>query len=531
MARDRDTPSPTRNRDETKEQRKRRRREKRERREVKRVRREARAADGPPSSPSEKRPRKNEDFVDGAPPQQGEGLFVWKKKIEQQRRRGEFVGPHDEVHRREELAAELVTAKQRRAERDAERAEWEAEQALEAREREQEQNADWHRSEATFHGTQHFLRQAIRLRQNRCVGSDSLAKNLRLDLMDVNADEKDPVERLAAMELDLTELEHLAEDVEKELDYIPDFPRDGDNDVFNRQVRVSWWECVKVCVQGMLESSRGGGQEGGVHRAVQGDVDAMLNGKRFEKLVDMEREVSKRLEDGDTGPNCPADEYAEAEFWSAALTRIRRRISELRLTDMNSTLVDERAKRVAALPQEDRPSREVAHQSDDRPAGELDFVDLEAAKGMGSDEEKFCDEVEVHRSRHGPVAGYAWNDKYRPRKPKYYNRVHTGYDWSKYNRTHYDRDNPPPKTVQGYRFNIFYPDLIDSSKTPTYTITKTDNPGVCILTIKAGPPYEDLAFKIVNRQWEHSHRRGYRCSFDKGILRMWFNFQRYRYRR
>lgn len=27
-----------------------------------------------------------------------------------------------------------------------------------------------------------------------------------------------------------------------------------------------------------------------------------------------------------------------------------------------------------------------------------------------------------------------WHDKYKPRKPKYFNRVHTGFEWSKYNR-------------------------------------------------------------------------------------------------
>ena len=43
---------------------------------------------------------------------------------------------------------------------------------------------------------------------------------------------------------------------------------------------------------------------------------------------------------------------------------------------------------------------------------------------------------------------YWWHDKYRPRKPKYFNRVHTGYEWNKYNQTHYDQDNPPPKVVQ-----------------------------------------------------------------------------------
>jgi len=50
--------------------------------------------------------------------------------------------------------------------------------------------------------------------------------------------------------------------------------------------------------------------------------------------------------------------------------------------------------------------------------------------------------------------------------------VHTGYEWNKYNQTHYDHDNPPPKIVQGYKFNIFYPDLVDKSKAPTCSIEK-----------------------------------------------------------
>ena len=33
---------------------------------------------------------------------------------------------------------------------------------------------------------------------------------------------------------------------------------------------------------------------------------------------------------------------------------------------------------------------------------------------------------------------YKWEDKYRPRKPRYFNRVHTGYEWNKYNQTHYE---------------------------------------------------------------------------------------------
>lgn len=29
-----------------------------------------------------------------------------------------------------------------------------------------------------------------------------------------------------------------------------------------------------------------------------------------------------------------------------------------------------------------------------------------------------------------------------------------GFEWNKYNQTHYDTDSPPPKIVQGYKFNV-----------------------------------------------------------------------------
>ncbi len=45
--------------------------------------------------------------------------------------------------------------------------------------------------------------------------------------------------------------------------------------------------------------------------------------------------------------------------------------------------------------------------------------------------------------------------------------LHCSYEWNKYNQTHYDSDNPPPKVVQGYKFNIMYFDLIDKSKVRT----------------------------------------------------------------
>ncbi|XP_063309384.1 splicing factor Cactin-like [Pelobates fuscus] len=155
-----------------------------------------------------------------------------------------------------------------------------------------------------------------------------------------------------------------------------------------------------------------------------------------------------------------------------------------------------------------------------------DIFIRKAKEGMDGDEAQFSVEIPVTSK------AYLWADKYRPRKPRFFNRVHTGFEWNKYNQTHYDFDNPPPKIVQGYKFNIFYPDLIDKRSTPEYFLEAChDNKDFAILRFHAGPPYEDIAFKIVNREWEYSHRHGFRCQFSNGIFQLWFHFKRYRYRR
>jgi len=151
----------------------------------------------------------------------------------------------------------------------------------------------------------------------------------------------------------------------------------------------------------------------------------------------------------------------------------------------------------------------------------------EAERNLDEEEELFNLEETIANP-----SSYSWEDKYRPRKPRYFNRVHTGYEWNKYNQTHYDTDNPPPKVVQGYKFNIFYPDLIDQSKAPTYKIVhEKGNDETVLIHFTAGPPYEDIAFRIVDREWEYSHKRGFRSSFDRGCLSLWFNFRRNFYRK
>ncbi|XP_018836181.1 cactin [Juglans regia] len=185
-------------------------------------------------------------------------------------------------------------------------------------------------------------------------------------------------------------------------------------------------------------------------------------------------------------------------------------------------------KRMAVVREQQRRIQEALAS---KPAPPEDNFELKAMKAMGATEEGdavFGSGAEVNLDSQV----YWWHDKYRPRKPKYFNRVHTGYEWNKYNQTHYDHDNPPPKIVQGYKFNIFYPDLVDKTKAPVYTLEKDGSNGeTCIIRFHAGPPYEDIAFRIVDKEWEYSHKKGFKCTFERGILHVYFNFKRYRYRR
>lgn len=144
---------------------------------------------------------------------------------------------------------------------------------------------------------------------------------------------------------------------------------------------------------------------------------------------------------------------------------------------------------------------------------------------LGDGETIFNDVVQLNNS------DYIWASKYKPRKPRYFNRVKTGYEWNKYNQVHYDMEVPPPKVIQGYKFNIFYPDLIDKTKAPQYTLERSDTPDTCMIRFHAGPPYEDIAFKIVNREWDMTEKAGFKNLFDRGILYLYLNFKRYRYKR
>lgn len=92
---------------------------------------------------------------------------------------------------------------------------------------------------------------------------------------------------------------------------------------------------------------------------------------------------------------------------------------EILTEDKNHRRIEEMRAKVIGQEEEEHFSRE-----------EL-ALRSEARKGMNDDEAEFSVETKLDPQI------YLWSDKYRPRKPRYFNRVHTGFEWNKYNQTHY----------------------------------------------------------------------------------------------
>ena len=268
----------------------------------------------------------------------------------------------------------------------------------------------------------------------------------------------------------------------------------------------------------------------------------------YDKSIDPDPMLQLRPEDKALGP--PED---EGSFLQRIVCTTR---SALIMTDKDQVAERRKTRKMGYVPmrqpvvgnvpvQQSARPRETTHgassarfaavPNEDFSQATKDLYEKEVARGVGENEEIFAGEETVD-TKSKPL----WAGKYRPRKPKYFNRVQMGYEWNKYNQTHYDHDNPPPKVVQGYKFNIFYPDLIDKSKAPTYKIEReggrkkgqsfapAGEEDTCLIRFISGPPYEDIAFRIVDKEWDYSAKRerGFKSSFDKGILQLHFQFKK-----
>ncbi|KAL1239949.1 Stomatin-like protein [Trichinella spiralis] len=463
--------------------------------------------------------------------------FMWQKKYEKEGRMNVTTSELIEENRLRllENQTELDKIREKRLQREAMKNQLE----VLRRERENKEFVNWIKQENTFHLEQARTRSRIRMREGRAKPIDYLATYVS-DGEDQDCEHFEFLEPTKyAEDLTVRDYEDLLEDIKVYQDY-------------HGEALSQFWSDMATIVQHRLNqqlaaSAPTSTRRQEIHASVFADIEEMLNGKDVEHLLILEQQIQNKL-------NTDQSEL-DVGYWEMVLSLLRLRVSYLRLNeDYERRLKKYKRKREnepsdvieitepvqrtwKTLTNEEREAETIKayregnyspvclnpkslpqnvvplepdHKKYDINAlrcnlnknNWLDDFIAEAKKGMTSDEATFAVEENIQKER-----AYLWSDRFRPRKPRYFNRVHTGFEWNKYNQTHYDLENPPPKIVQGYRFNIFYPDLIEP-KPPRFKVSPCENdPDFCVLKIEAGPPYEDIAFKIVNKEWELSCKR------------------------
>ena len=515
-------------------------------------------------------------------------MFTWKKKEEQQPRKtnggdkdnanninnnnnekddnyygNDDTAPNNPKSRRdkqEHIFSEIEKVRNRRRARELHLEEMERVRAEESKMKELEHYDEWARKEEAFHLQQQRQRSAIRLVEGREKAVDVLAQNIllfggnnddeenaarvkykekysalnELETLEVNLEEPHALLK----QLKLSELEELLIDIDAFRRLEREAANEGGRGDDEDNMAIHYWDALHKVTTDEIQCLKTGGENGN-HASMVNDIRGMFKGQSMAALVKMKQDIEQKLRGGVSGDE---NGVVDTDYWQTVLHQLDVHLAKMELSEIHSKMLVKQLEKLEVKREELRKKAEAGETVEDDVKDSSSPKKLSAAEmaaplpmgveeDFGNIEEELGLDDEIDLNNGNPNSQYAMQDKFRPRKPRYFNRVKTGYDWNAYNKTHYDHDNPPPKIVQGYKFNIFYPDLIDRTKTPQYFLERADTDEFCILRFSAGPPYEDVAFKIINRQWNKSRKRGFRCTFERGVLSLYFNFATHWYRR
>lgn len=469
--------------------------------------------------------------------------FSWKKRDE-----SKGGGAARQANNQAHIFGEIEKVRKRRQDRELQFEEMERIRAEESRMKELENYDEWARKEEEFHLNQQRQRSAIRLVEGREKPVDVLAKNLLMfGLTDEDRENEAAVkykERYNA----LNELETLEAELEKPQDVLKVLKLEEleelstDITIFRRleseggssdrdSTVLKYWDNLQLVVQDEIQFLKDGGEKGPQASAIK-DIRKLFTGQSEAELKTMKHDVADRIRKSahaaafDSTPGGQAD----TEYWKTVLAQLEVHMAKTELSELHNKMLVRQLEKLEHKKTELEAAEARGDDEEDEEqekVGDKPVIPTNVDENFGNLEEELglTDEINVSKDN------YSWQDRFRPRKPRYFHRVKSGYDWNAYNKTHYDQDNPPPKIVQGYRFSVFYPDLIDKTKTPQYKLEAADSSEYCIIRFSAGPPYEDIAFKIINREWNRSRKHGFRSTFERGVLTLYFNFATHWYRR
>eukprot|EP00536_Pseudo-nitzschia_multiseries_P015745 jgi/Psemu1/312397/fgenesh1_kg.943_\ len=426
--------------------------------------------------------------------------------------------------------------------------------AEESRMKELEHYDDWAKKEEEFHLDQQRKRSAIRLVEGREKPVDVLAKNLLIfglteeekkqraavkyqerynaldELQKLDAELEEPHTIVGFLKL--AELKELLVDI----DAFRLLEKEAMGESGNSTI-IMYWDALSLVVKDEIEFLQNGGENSSHAKKIQG-IKAIFDGQSRSDLIKMKEEIGGKITKARNRDWSGNNATNDSSYWHSVMGQLSVHLAKMDLSKLHSKMLvcqlEQLESRKEALTKQQREADYSGHEKTEendesaREQSAQSMIPKNVDENFGNLEEELGLSDEVALANGG---AYSWQDRYAPRKPRYFNRIKTGFDWNKYNQTHYDTENPPPKIVQGYKFNVFYPDLVDPTKTPQYFLERADSDEFCILRFHAGPPYEDIAFKIVNREWNKSRKRGFRSTFERGVLSLYFNFTSHWYRR
>lgn len=307
--------------------------------------------------------------------------------------------------------------------------------------------------EEEFHLEQARTRSKIRLVEGRGKPIDLMAKNIllfgddpeergavkykgksMLDLSALEAELREPY--LIFQDLTIEELKDLQHDIRE----YQSLEGEGSNKQF-------WNSLALVCKDELKRAglAASGPASVGVHSAVTAELDEMFEGKSIKELEHLRSQIQKKVDNNDG--------TVDVDYWENVLEELKVYFAKAMLRDIHKQMLevqlrrlDERKaeisrrkfeRRQRGEPSDDEeeeqlkrvvPAPEVAGPGYDDSNQAMAMVNAERTKGLGDGEGTLgtTDEVDVDKV-------YSWLDKYRPRKPRYFNRVKTGWDWNKYN--------------------------------------------------------------------------------------------------
>lgn len=476
--------------------------------------------------------------------------FVWGKKQTQEKEQLKSGAPVriSSAAARDTAMSEIEGVRARRAQREEEAKEAARLRLEEHRLKEIAALGDWQGQEHAFHLKQVAQRSTIRIIEGREECIDQLVKNILLvqaakvpqsdyhrhmeanqllDSQNSRLQRTDPtnlLSRASLEELD-TILSAIAQFVNLQEKGVPVSADTEDGASY-----LEYWanlllvaNATKLHLQRKASKGAASDATKSVHASVEEDVTHLLAGKDVDALRKLQESIDTGIADG-TRTN--------KEYWVAMSGEVGLHIARTRLKSLHESLITTfetlRPQSAKSIDHQSNQNTTDSCSGSSSSSGENVANSGDYGQQRGDSLENMQDDDEIRLA----MKKYTWQDKYRPRKPRYLNKVKTGWDWNKYNQTHYDHDNPPPRTIQGYQFTVFYPDMLDKSATPSYHLERADSKEFAVLRFHApGGPYEDVAFKIVNKEWDVNRRAGFRVTFDRGVLNLQFNFKRAFYRR